>query len=56
MFGIHGSLVHFIYADNEEKAWEIYEGVKADLKNYINSATLDDGRNWKEPFVSQWYS
>ncbi len=56
LFGIHGQLAHSICTDNKEKAWEIYEGAKADLKTYVNSATLNDNKIWQEPFISQWYS
>lgn len=55
-FGVHSYFSHSVRADKKEQAQEIYEGIKADLKTYVNSATLDDRKIWQEPFVSQWYN
>jgi len=55
IYGIHNLLVKTIFTENEGAALAIYEGVKVDLKKYVNTTCPDEKGIWHEPFVSQWY-
>lgn len=52
--GIYGMMVHTSFAGEEDEARKKYEGMKADLKSFIDSPSQDENGEWCEQFVNKW--
>lgn len=50
--GIYGMMFHTVFAKNIKDAIEKYEGMKKDLKEYIDSGMTDE--DFCSDFVDKW--
>ena len=53
--GVYGMLCHTVFADTPPEAKQKYEGIKQDLKAFIDS-DMDDASVmiWVENFIEKW--
>lgn len=52
--GIYGMMVHTVFAGDEEEGRKKYEGMKTDMKMFIDSHNQDEDSEWCEIFVNKW--
>ena len=50
--GIYGMMFHTVFANDIKDVIEKYEGMKKDLKEYINSGMIDE--DFCSDFVDKW--